>query len=74
MPYGKFFLCNLAGATVWAAVMVSLAFFLGQIVPLEQLATSVAKFGIFALVIFSAWILVPLWLESRQVDKVNSEE
>ena len=74
MPYGKFFLCNLAGATVWAAVMVSLAFFVGRVVPLEQLAASVAKFGILALVIFSAWILVPLWLESRQVDKVSSEE
>jgi len=44
MPYGKFFLCNLAGATVWASVMVTLAFFVGRIVSLEQLIAWVAQF------------------------------
>lgn len=74
MPYGKFFLYNLAGASVWALVMVTLAFFIGRIVPLEQLVSGVAQFGIVALLLVVAWIVVPLWLESRQVKKVSSEE
>jgi len=49
MPYGKFFLCNLAGATVWASVMVTLAFFVGRIVSLEQLIAWVAQFTLVAL-------------------------
>lgn len=74
MPYGKFFLCNLAGATVWASVMVTLAFFVGQILSLEQLVAWVAKFGVLALIIVIAWIVVPLWLESRQVKKASTEK
>jgi len=68
MPYGKFFLCNLAGATVWASVMVTLAFFVGRIVSLEQLIAWVAQFTLVALLVL-AWIVVPLWLESRQVKR-----
>jgi membrane-associated protein len=67
MSYGKFFLYNLAGATVWAFVMVTLAFFVGRIIPLEQLVAGVAKFGIAALLVAIAWVVVPFWLESRQV-------
>lgn len=74
MPYGKFFLCNLAGATLWAAIMVTLAFFVGRVVSLEQLVAWVAKFGVVALLVLSAWIVVPLWLESRQVEKASTEE
>jgi len=47
MPYGKFFLCNLAGATVWASVMVTLAFFVGRL-SLEQLIAWVAQFTLVA--------------------------
>jgi len=71
MPYGKFFLCNLAGATVWASVMVTLAFFVGRIVSLEQLIAWVAQFTLVALSL--AWIVVPLWLESRQVKRLRQE-
>lgn len=67
MPYGKFFVYNLAGATVWAFVMVTLSFFLGQILSLEQLVAFAGQFTIVALVVVIAWIFVPLWLESRQV-------
>ena len=74
MSYGKFFLFNLAGATVWAFVMVTLAFFVGRIVPLEQLVAGLAQFGIAALLIMIAWIVVPLWLESRQVKRSAREE
>jgi membrane-associated protein len=74
MPYSKFFLYNLAGATVWASVMVTLAFFVGKVVPLEQLVALIAQFGIVALLVAVAFIAVPIWLESRQVKKLTSEE
>ncbi len=74
MSYGKFFLYNLAGATVWATVMLTLAFFVGRIVPLEQLVGGLAQFGIVALLVVIAWIVVPLWLEARQVKRSAGEE
>lgn len=67
MPFGKFFLYNLAGAVVWASVMVTLSFFLGQFVSLEELVGVAGQFTIVALIIVVAWIVIPLWLESRQV-------
>lgn len=73
MPYGRFFIYNLAGASVWASVMVTLAFFVGRVVPLEQLIAWMSQFGLVALLVAIAWIVVPLWLESRQV-KTSSEE
>jgi membrane protein DedA with SNARE-associated domain len=66
MPFGKFLWFNFAGATVWASVMVTLAFFVGRIVSLEQLVTWVAQFAVVALVLAIAWIVVPMWLESRK--------
>jgi membrane protein DedA with SNARE-associated domain len=74
MPFPKFMLYNLSGAAVWAAVMVSLSYFAGQLIPLEKLLGWVAKFGIVALILAVAWIVVPLWLESRQVDKAVEVE
>lgn len=73
MSFLKFFLYNLAGATVWASVMVTLAFFAGRIVPLEQLVAWAAQFAIVALLIVIAWIVVPLWWESRQVKKAIAD-
>lgn len=67
MPFLKFMLYNFAGAAAWASVMVTLAFFAGQIVPLEKLLGWVTKFGIVALILVVAWLAVPLWLESRQI-------
>jgi membrane protein DedA with SNARE-associated domain len=66
MPYSQFLLCNLAGATLWATIMVSLSYFFGKVVPLEQLIGWVAQFGIIALLLVVAAIAVPLWLESRR--------
>ncbi len=68
MPYLKFSIYNLAGAVSWATVMVTLSFFVGQIIPLEQLINLAAKFALVALVIVVAWIAIPIWLESRQVE------
>ncbi|MDF5715164.1 MAG: DedA family protein [Rhizonema sp. NSF051] len=72
MPFRKFFLYNFMGAIIWASVMVTLAFFAGRIVSLEQLVAWVSEFAIAALLILAGVILIPLWLESRQVK--NSQE
>ncbi|MEM8720334.1 MAG: DedA family protein [Cyanobacteria bacterium P01_G01_bin.39] len=62
MPYKQFLLCNLGGAAVWASTIVSLAFFLGKIVSLEQIVSWIAQVGILALVIILALLLVPtIW-------------
>ncbi len=72
MPYPQFILCNLAGGTLWASVMVTLSFFLGRVVPLEQLVSWMARLGIVALVLAVAWIAVPLWLESRKLKQSSA--
>ncbi|WP_026736617.1 DedA family protein [Fischerella sp. PCC 9605] len=73
MPFGKFCLYNLAGASTWASVMVTLAFFAGRIISLEQLVAWVSKFAIAALLIVVAIIAIPLWLEARQVNRTAGE-
>ncbi len=65
MPYLKFFAYNLAGATAWASIMVTLAFFVGKVIPLEMLVTWVAKFGVVALLGVIGWIVIPIWWEKR---------
>jgi membrane protein DedA with SNARE-associated domain len=72
MPFGKFFIFNLAGAAAWATVMVTLAFFAGKVISLEQLVAWVSKFTLFALIILVGAIAIPLWLESRQEKEVGS--
>ncbi len=67
MPFPQFMLFNIAGATVWASLMVTLSYFLGRLIPLEQLISWVAKFAIVALVLVLAWFFVPGWLESRKM-------
>lgn len=74
MPFGQFMLFNLAGAAVWASVMVTLSFFLGRLIPLEQLISWAAKFAIVALILVIAWFTVPGWLESRKLMKQSSVE
>ena len=69
MPFYKFMAYNLAGATAWASVMVTLSFFAGRLVPLEQLVVWVAQFGVIALFLLISWIVVPLWLESREAKR-----
>ena len=66
MPFGKFLIYNLAGAISWASVMVTLAFFAGRVVSLEQLVAWVSQFALLALLILVAVIAIPIWLESRQ--------
>ena len=71
IPFGKFFVYNLAGAAAWASVMVTLAFFAGSVVSLEQLVAWMSQFAIIALLIVVAIIAIPLWLESRQIEKAE---
>ena len=73
MPFGRFFFYNLLGASTWAGVMVTLAFFAGRVISLEQLVTWVSQFAIAALLILVAMIAVPIWLESRQVKRAAGD-
>lgn len=66
MPYGRFFLCNAAGAIVWAFAIVTLAFTVGQIIPLEQLLEAIAQFGFWALVTIALIFAAVRWFESRR--------
>jgi membrane protein DedA with SNARE-associated domain len=67
MPYSQFLLCNFGGAAVWASIVVSLSFFLGRLIPLPQLVSGIAQFGILALVLVAIWMIIPIWYESRKV-------
>lgn len=74
MPFLKFMLYNFVGAAAWASVMVSLAFFAGHIVPLEQLVVWAAQFAGVALFLAIAWIVVPFWLETRKAKQLERSE
>ena len=56
MPYGKFFLCNLAGATLWGFVTISLSFMLGKLVPLETLIQGSMQLGLVLVLGILAWL------------------
>jgi membrane protein DedA with SNARE-associated domain len=60
MPYRKFLLYNIGGATVWALVIISLSFFLGKIVSLQQIVTWITQAGILALVVAIVIFSIPL--------------
>ena len=66
MPYPKFLLCNAIGAATWASVMVSLTYFLGQLVPLPVIMKWTTEFAGVALVLVIGAIAVTWWLESRR--------
>ncbi|NEP61714.1 MAG: DedA family protein, partial [Symploca sp. SIO2G7] len=63
MPYWKFLLCNLLGASLWGTAMVTLAFFVGRLIPLATLAGWVTQFTVAALALVILWISVVWWLE-----------
>lgn len=60
MPYKQFLLCNFSGAAVWASTIVSLAYFLGKVVTLEQIVSWVTQLGIAALLVVIAVLLAPV--------------
>ena len=62
MPYEQFLLCNFGGAAVWATTIVSLSYFLGKAVALEQIVSWVAQVGVGALLLVITVVLTPiLW-------------
>jgi len=69
MPFLKFTAYNLLGAATWASVMVTVSFFAGKFLSLEELVTWAAKFSVVAFSIVVASIAIPIWLESRTVEK-----
>jgi membrane protein DedA with SNARE-associated domain len=66
MPYRKFLLYNFGGAAVWATTIVSLSFFLGRIVSLEQIVGWTAQAGVAALVLVIILLLTPILWEYGQ--------
>lgn len=73
MPYWKFFFCNLLGATIWGTTTVTVAFFVGQLIPLELLVEWVAQFTLLALGLLMVWLTFWWWFENRQ-PTANSQE
>jgi membrane protein DedA with SNARE-associated domain len=71
VPYPKFLLCNVVGATLWATTMVSLAWLGGLWIPVERMVKGVVEFGMGALVLVALIVLLPRLLsrfEQRQLD------
>lgn len=66
MPYLKFTIYNTLGAIAWATTMVSLAFFAGELIPLEQLIKLASQFSLVALSLVALSIGVPIYLENRK--------
>lgn len=69
MPYPRFLLYNVGGATMWATIMVTLAYFLGRVVSLEQIIAWVSQFGMVSLAfIAGAFILYSLfkWQQTKK--------
>ena len=71
MPYPKFFLCTVLGATLWGITMVSLAWLGGRWIPVERMVKGVVEFGLGALVLVALIVLLPRLLsrfEQRELD------
>jgi membrane protein DedA with SNARE-associated domain len=66
MPYPKFILFNLAGAAIWASVIVTVSYFAGRLIPLEQLIAWISHFAFVVLAIVVIGIAVAYWLEHRR--------
>ncbi len=73
MPYAQFLLCNFGGATLWATVTVTLSFFLGRLMPIEQLVSLAAKFGVVVLIVVVIAIAALAWIEFSK-SKVEVKE
>jgi membrane protein DedA with SNARE-associated domain len=66
MPYQQFLLYNFGGAAVWATTIVSLAYFLGKVVSLEQIIAWITQAGVAVLGIVIVLFLIPILWEYRQ--------
>lgn len=73
MPYAKFLLYNIGGASIWATIMVSLSYFLGRVVSIEQIVMWVSQFGVFSLLAIAALLGVYgvfKWQQTKTPNKV----
>ena len=66
MPYQQFLWCNLGGATLWASIIVTLSYFLGRIVSLQQIIQWIAEAGVAVVVLVALFLLVPILWEYGQ--------
>jgi membrane protein DedA with SNARE-associated domain len=73
MPYPKFLLCNVAGATLWATTMVSLAWLGGRWIPVERMVKGVVEFGLGALVLVALIVLLPRLLSRFEQRELAGE-
>ncbi len=71
MPYWQFLLCNFSGAALWGTTVVSLSYFLGRIIPLPKLVALFAQFGIIALLLAIAWLVLPVWWKYYKAKRVG---
>ncbi|PZD72459.1 putative membrane protein [Acaryochloris thomasi RCC1774] len=71
MPYGRFMIYNCAGAMLWATVMVSLAFFAGEIISLGQLVAIVSEFSLLILGGLIAWFVFPYLLRMTKRQRLK---
>jgi membrane protein DedA with SNARE-associated domain len=72
MPYRRFLLCNTAGAVLWAATMVSLAWLGGRWIPFSQMVGGVVNVGLGALLLLTVIVVLPKLfslLERRQLER-----
>ena len=73
MPYPKFLLCNVVGATLWATTMVSLAWLGGRWIPVERMVKGVVEFGLGALVLVALIVLLPRLLSRFEQRELAGE-
>ena len=73
MPYPKFLLCNVIGATLWATTMVSLAWLGGRWIPVERMVKGVVEFGLGALVLVALIVLLPRLLSRFEQRELAGE-
>ena len=73
MPYPKFLLCNVVGATLWATTMVSLAWLGGRWIPVERMVKGVVELGLGALVLVALIVLLPRLLSRFEQRELAGE-
>jgi len=73
MPYPKFLLCNVVGATLWATTMVSLAWLGGRWIPVDRMVKGVVEFGLGALVLVVLIVLLPRLLSRFEQQELAGE-
>ena len=66
MPYKQFLWCNLGGATLWASIIITLSYFLGQLVSLQQIVQWLAQAGVAVLLLVIVFLLISIVWEYKQ--------